>query len=465
MATITFVGATSAVTAVNASVTPTFHASTAADDLVLIYASIRNSGTGVPVLPSGWSTLLAFGNIAVFGRIFVAGDVAPAVAFTGGVANADTIVQSATFRGVSAEVLATIAYSATQLNGSAQDILFPALVLPRDRHAVLMLGWKQDDATAFGVPAGWTSINSAINVTAGDDAGQTWRYLIQTTAANTSAGTNTVTGGAAAISRAAVLALKPAATLTITPQVVYPPRNLVSVTDLTLGDAVSVYRVVSGLRTLVRAGSTAAAVDPSFVITDAELPFGAPVSYVASVNGVEYTSAAVTYTLPGGKVVLSDAVSDQAAEVTIRAFPVRDYARDNSVFTAGGRKVAVVGDLTGFTGQIELYAETTSIRDNIYLLLAVATQGVIQVRQPGGYDGIDSYVAVLGASEARFSQDGSDDRRWVTLEVVEVGAWASTLAAGAFTLQDIADAYTGLTLASLAGDYATLLAVALADWS
>lgn len=464
MATVTLVGVGTAATAVNASVTPTFHASTAAGDLVLIHATIRNSGTGVPVQPTGWATLLTFGNEAIFGRIFVAGDVPPAVTFTGGAAGEDTIGQTATFRGVSAEVISVITASATVLNGSAVNIAYPSLVVPKDRHLVVVAAWRQDDLTTITAPA-TTTVLQTTSTTTGNDAAQSWWYVIQTTLANITGASLTVTGGAAAISRAMVLALKPAATLAITPQAVYPPRNLVSVTDLTLGDAVSVYRVVSGLRTLVRAGSTAAAVDPSFVLTDAELPFGVPVSYVVSVNGVEYTSAGVTYTLPGGKVALSDAVSGQSAEAVIMAFPERNFDRENTVYVAGGRKVAVVGDLTGFTGQIKLFCETTSIRDNIYALLAVATQGVIQIRQPGGYDGIDSYVAVLGANEARFSQDGSDERRYVTLDVVEVDAWAAALVAGSYTLQDIADAYTGLTLADLSGDYATLLSIALADWS
>jgi hypothetical protein len=34
-----------------------------------------------------------------------------------------------------------------------------------------------------------------------------------------------------------------------------------------------------------------------------------------------------------------------------------------------------------------------------------------------------------------------------------------------YTLQDVADAYTGLTLADLAGDYATLLLLAQGDFS
>jgi hypothetical protein len=464
MATITLVGAGGTATAVNASVTPTAHASTAAGDVVLVHASIRNSGTGVPVAPAGWTTLVLFGNEAFFAKQWQVGDTNPVITFTGGVANADTIAQIVTLRGVSLESLVTLV-SATQLNGSAQDIAYPALTVAKDRHIVIFGAWKQDDVTTFGTPATMTALNSVTGLVAGDDAGQTLRYVIQTAAANIASGTLTITGGAAAISRAILLALKPAASIAVMAQDVFPPRVLVSVTDLTLGDAIDVYRVVSGARTLLRAGSSASVTDPSFLVTDAELPFGVPVSYLAVVNGIEYATASTAYTLPGGKVVVTDAITGLVAEAIIHAWPQKTYERDASTFRPGGRNVAVLGALAGFTGTIELFAQTTLIRDNIMGVLAGATQGTVQIRQPGGYDGVDCYVAVLTVTEPRFSQDGSDERRWLSLDALEVEGWAPSLAARGFTLQDLADLYTGLTLADLSADYATLLALALADLS
>src|SRR3954468_8130189 len=102
MSTITVVGGGTSASGNNASVTPVAHVSTAVGDFVVVHASIRNSGTGVPVCPSGWTTLAAFGNEALFARIWD-GTAIPAIAFTGGVANADTLAQAATWRGVSPE--------------------------------------------------------------------------------------------------------------------------------------------------------------------------------------------------------------------------------------------------------------------------------------------------------------------------------------------------------------------------
>jgi hypothetical protein len=257
-----------------------------------------------------------------------------------------------------------------------------------------------------------------------------------------------------------------AVALTATEQDVYPPRVLLTVTDLSLGDTVQLYRVVGGDRTAVRAGADNAVDDPSFVRIDAELPFGVPVSYVAVVNDdFEFSTSSVTYALPGGKVVVSDAITGNAVEVVILAWPDKTYERRAAVYRVGGRNVAVVGDYGMFTGDIEFYTELTSTRDELVDLFASATEGVIQIRQPGGYDGIDSYVAVLGVTERRFSPDGSDQRRTHLVRAAETEGWAPALEATGYTLQDIADAYDGLTLADLAGDFDTLLEVAQGDFS
>jgi hypothetical protein len=257
-----------------------------------------------------------------------------------------------------------------------------------------------------------------------------------------------------------------AVAITAVEQDSWPTRVLVSLTGLTLGNAVSVYRVQGTTRTPVRAASSASVTDTSFLRVDAELPFGTPVRYVAVVNGVtEYWTALATHGLVGGKVALTDAVSGLSAESVIMAWPDRSWSPKTSVFNVGGRNVVVSGDLGSWEGSIELYVETTSSLASLYRLLTGATSGVIQVRQPGGYDGIDSYIAVTDITEKRWSQDGSDQRRRVTLAAVQVEAWPAALEAAGFTLADIANRYTGGTLATLAGDYATLLAVAQGDFS
>jgi hypothetical protein len=250
-------------------------------------------------------------------------------------------------------------------------------------------------------------------------------------------------------------------------QTAYPPRVLVSVTGLTVGDDVELFRVVAGERTAVRAGAATDVADTSFLRVDAELPFGVPLSYLVVVNGsAEVETAADTYTLPGGNVALSDAITGQSAEVVIRAFPSRTRARVNGVFAVGGRNVVVSGELSMFIGQLELYVEAASSVDNTIALLEDATESIVQLRVPlPVYARYDAYVAVLSVEEVLFSQDGSDSRRILQLDVVEVEGWAPALEASGFTLQDIADFYTSGDLQDIADDYTTLLLLAQGDFS
>jgi hypothetical protein len=258
------------------------------------------------------------------------------------------------------------------------------------------------------------------------------------------------------------------ASLVVTEQDVYPPRVVLAVSGLTLGDQLDVYREVAGHRTLVRGGHVDAVTDTGFVVVDAELPFGIPVRYLAVVNGtVADSSTLVTYTLPGGKVVLSDAITGASAEVVIMAADPLVRSRTSARFNVGGRNLMVTGPLGDPEGSYELYVETTTAKNNLYALLAAATEGIVQIRQPltGTYDGVDAYLAVDKTSEARWSQDGSDPRRLITIEFAEVDGWADTLTARGFSYGEVEAFYSGLTYGDAAGDYATYLDAAQGDFT
>lgn len=195
-----------AVTGNNSSLVATMPLGIQNQDLVLIEASIRNSGTGVPNAPAGWFTIIDAGNQKLFGKIVTGAEAAPTVTFTGGVANADTLVQTAAFRRLSLNAGGTV----TQLNSvAAQDIPCPTFTPPANNMTVIRCLWKQDDWTTVSAgPAGFNAIqgNGAIS-TAGDDAAQAWSYSIQTTATTVSSPAAIVTGGTTAISRASYVAL------------------------------------------------------------------------------------------------------------------------------------------------------------------------------------------------------------------------------------------------------------------
>ena len=454
-----------ATTANNTAVTPGTPSGLQVGDFMVIVAAIRNSGTGTPNTPSGWTLLLDNANLRYFGRYFETGDVMPSVTFTGGAANADTYARALKARGVAKDMLTEQPGSLAN-NSSQQNINFPAYDVLGDNHLLLMALWKQDDATSIATPAGWTS-QGLTNMTAGDDMLVQLYTQLQTTAADISASAAVVTGGASAIGRASLLAIRPAPAIAVTQFDLFPPRSAVSVTGLTPGDDVAVYRVVEGERTLLRGGAASAVTDTGLVVIDGELPFGVSLSYVAVVNSSgEYATAATEVTLPGGKPILSDAITGESSQFVILSWPEKQYERQASVFPVGGRNVVVSGDLGMFSGQIEIFFEAWSSSEQMLALLHSATEGVLQLRRPvAGYDGVDCYLAVLGASEQRFSQDGTDPRRTWVLEVSETESWSDGFVARAFTYADVATFYTGLTYADLAGDFASYLDILLADFT
>lgn len=202
-APITFVAAGTATNGNNTNRAPALPAGIVVGDLLVVLASIRNSGTGTVNVPTGWTVQRAFGNVSLLGRRYESGDTAPTITFSGGVVGADTIAQMAAFRSAELEPVT----GDDQLNGSAQNIAYPALTVPQDDLAIILAGWKQDDMTSVDTVAGFAEIGER-NSTLGDDACQVWDYVIQTTAADIVAGSFVVNGGASAISRGALIALR-----------------------------------------------------------------------------------------------------------------------------------------------------------------------------------------------------------------------------------------------------------------
>jgi hypothetical protein len=186
----------------NASVAPGLPAGTGLGDLQLLLAAIRNTAATVNT-PTGWSVLCTLGtHVKLFGRQAPSPETAPTVTFSGGSAGDTCSAQIAGFVGATITVWA----SATQTNGSAQDIAFPFLAVPMDGALIIHVGWKQDDWTSVAALAGGTEIGEPSS-TLGNDQGLVWDYRVQTSLANLAAGSFTVTGGAAAVSKSAVVAL------------------------------------------------------------------------------------------------------------------------------------------------------------------------------------------------------------------------------------------------------------------
>lgn len=186
----------------NAAVVPGLPAALTVGDAMFLLAAIRNAVTGTVVAPAGWQTLVAYGNMSVFAKFAGAGEVAPTVTFTGGVAGDSTSAQIFAAAGCGIDVHAV----AVAQNASAANIALPALGVDLANCVVLATAWKADDWTSVATLAGFTEIGEP-STTLGNDQGIVWDFVLQSTPSAIGPATFTVTGGAAAQSRAIMLAI------------------------------------------------------------------------------------------------------------------------------------------------------------------------------------------------------------------------------------------------------------------
>ncbi|MFD4196617.1 hypothetical protein [Amycolatopsis thermoflava] len=206
---ITSVGVTGGgpVTGNNTSLSPALPAGIAPGDLLVLIASIRNSGTGTVNTPTGWTDMVTAGNVKVMGRRYVTGDAAPTVTFTGGAAGAST---TAVVWAVHNADLTPTTQNA-QLNASAQNVAYPGITVPGTSQLSVLVAWKQAQPSTWATPVGMVGVTSVNNAQGSGDSSAVFLAAYPTVVPS---GTLTVTGGAAAISRAAVFALQRAAYLT-----------------------------------------------------------------------------------------------------------------------------------------------------------------------------------------------------------------------------------------------------------
>lgn len=187
---------------------------TTGNDLILLLAAIRNVA-GRPNTPTGYTLLYDMGNMRLFGKVHSGSESNPTVSFTGGVANADTLAMTASFRNVQ---LVVKKFATPSVNPAAQNITFPELVTLGRRSLLLYMGTKQDDWTSVDQLSFAVEIGELVS-TAGDDAGMVWDRLYPVDVVDSAVGAFTVNGGTSATSLGGVVELA-AATLVQTASIV-----------------------------------------------------------------------------------------------------------------------------------------------------------------------------------------------------------------------------------------------------
>lgn len=218
-----FVASSTPVNAVNASVTPALPVGWAEGDLLVIFATIRNSGAGRITVPAGWTAMLQVDNIALLGRRATTSESAPAVSVTGGVAGADVIAQMIAVR--NAELVP--ASASYQLNPSGANVTYPGLPAVESTWGMaLYLAWKQSAWTSVATIAGATAEIGDSPSSAGTGASLGWDYQLMGSPVAITQGAFTVTGGSSAISYGANVALRSADYVTRTVNVITPNMTL-----------------------------------------------------------------------------------------------------------------------------------------------------------------------------------------------------------------------------------------------
>jgi hypothetical protein len=187
--------------------------SASAGNLLLLLASCRDTNaldtdmylTGAP----GWQKILDGINWAVFAKVHSGSEVAPTLAIPPfSTIVGDTIIaQIASFSGKWGDPKTQLVASASQFNAAAQDIAYPALPIALGGVLLIWAGWKADDWTSVATLGGITEISEATS-TAGNDAGQVWDFNTSAGVPTVGSGSFVVTGGATAISRGVVFALR-----------------------------------------------------------------------------------------------------------------------------------------------------------------------------------------------------------------------------------------------------------------
>lgn len=414
---ITYVSTSNATAGDNTSVSPPLPTGWQAGDAHYLFASIRNSGTGTVDDLTGWTTLHTYGNVKVMGRIAQAADAAPTVTFTGGVAGATTLAQIVGARGATLDVAV-----AQQLNGSAQDIAYPGLTVPDAGSFVLIFGWKQDDSGSISTPAGFTAANSLISTT-GDDALQTLRYQIQTTATNISSGTLTVTGGAAAISRALVLAFSPP-TLTATAVAAGDPPRVDLSLSWTGAEEITIQRVDPDGRTRpVRNAEPADLTSGAWTGADYESWFGESTVYQATSGSATIDAAAVSLDVDTvwlrhpGTPTLSQQIRFEGWSDLVR--PVTQ-----AVLEPLGRLYPIVitdGKRKSPRTTMTVRALTLTELDEVLALFADAAVLLLDVPPGKGYGITHHYIAAGDLTEARLNPGiYASETRTLTMPVIVV---------------------------------------------
>ncbi|MFI5973504.1 hypothetical protein [Streptomyces sp. NPDC051452] len=459
-----------------------------AGNLALMQVLSGHPSDSIPTTPSGWSLISSFsGGGGTFGA-----SAGPrrqtwfARVLAGGEPNPTTVIPSGSAGSVIAARIISLArtagtgwrWAASGADDSTSGTAFSvvggmALTFKAGDFVVLGYGvassadsYTAEAVTAAGITFGTVTERADAAVTTGNGLSSALATCSVSSGTAQVAPTITATLAAASVGVAGALRIREASSdVAAIAQTAFPPRNLVSATGLTGDDitTVTLYRQVDTNLTAVRAATGIDVTGQSSLLrVDAEQPFGVSMTYAAVLTdlyGQQWTVYSDPITSTVDADVVSDAIRGVGALVHIES-PL-DWKRDReaTTFNVGGRIVVVGRPRSAPSTTVTVRTETDEDGDALNDLLDHVTEGVLLIRRQVSLPRLDGSYALLDDTE---SPTWYDQFRWFQLNVVRADDWPDVLEAAGFTLQDIANNYS--TLADLAADFSSLLAIALYDF-
>lgn len=176
-------------------------------DLLLTFHATRDTTyASLPQTPAGYTSLFTSANMKICGKYATSSESAPSLTYSGGAGDTCLGIMAAVRPSTTVSGFST--GTATQLNGSLQDVAYPALGSSAMNEVKMIFGWKADDSTAVSIAQPWYQNVTSVSSVLGNDATIIVGIDCFKFPYPLSANDIVITGGAANVSRTIVGAVR-----------------------------------------------------------------------------------------------------------------------------------------------------------------------------------------------------------------------------------------------------------------
>ena len=249
-------------------------------------------------------------------------------------------------------------------------------------------------------------------------------------------------------------------------------RVVVVLRDLTVGDLLTLWRIVGARQTLVRGAAGLITGLPltatQYSVEDYEAPIGQPVSYRMETHSAAggltgfATFGPVTLSVPGSSMCWVKDPVEPYRNVLLRASVPPDWSRPAQATEyriRGRRNSVMLYDVRGgLTGTLQVWTLTDAERQALHFATDTGNPLLIQFSPGLGIE--DAYVSVGDTTEARVIGYAGEPRRLWSLPLTQVDQpIGGVVGTAGWTVRDVATTYA--TALDVTHAYATVLDLAL----